>query len=152
MELPDDVLALIREYSRPLSRREVSNFWKNKKVFDLDLMAESVLNVLMADNMIEYIIGLEIHNAVLQRDGNIWKIDGDNCRKIITFTDTDLLKWNGKINYDSHNYDPIGHRGNHEYLWEDTILFKQLLNGTQVIKEKLSCFYIQEKIKPRQRV
>ena len=30
MELPDDVLALIREYARPLPRREVSKYWRDK--------------------------------------------------------------------------------------------------------------------------
>ena len=155
MEFPDDVLALIREYSRPLSRREVSKFWrdKNKELnkwaiinntkkfnFDLDLMAVSVLN-----RFIEW--GLP--NAVLHRDGNIWKISGDTFPNITTFTDTDLLKWNGLI---CGEYDALGYCWNHEYLCEDPIIFKQLLIGTQVVKEKLISFYVKEKIKPRNRV
>jgi hypothetical protein len=138
MEFPDDVLALIREYSRPLKRREVSKYWRDKKMFDLDVMAVSVLNKF---------IGLGCDYVILKRDGNTWEISN-----ITTFTDTDLLKWNGEINEGQNGYDPIGYRGNHEYLWEDPIRFKQLLNGTQIIKEKLISFYTPKKIKPRNRV
>ena len=74
MELPDDVLALICEYSRPLKRREISKFWKNK-VFDLDLMAVSVLNDF---------IGWGVPYAVLHRDGNIWKIYGETFSNVTT--------------------------------------------------------------------
>jgi hypothetical protein len=38
MELPDDVLTIIRDYSRPLKRREISEYWHNTGIFTIDEM------------------------------------------------------------------------------------------------------------------
>ena len=147
MEFPDDVLALIREYSRPLPRREVSKYWrdKNKEMYksaiinntkkinyDLDMMAQIVFEQYKKD---------ESEYAVLRTYDWGWKIfqdyndddeyDADFIELKVVFNKTKLLKWDGEFEYKNGYCDGM------RPLGKDTILYKQLLNGTQVIKEKL---------------
>ena len=38
MELPDDILFLIREYLKPLKRRIISDYWIELNIFEFDDM------------------------------------------------------------------------------------------------------------------
>jgi hypothetical protein len=42
MILPDEIVRIISEYSRPLKRRRISQFWVRRKVFDKITMMELV--------------------------------------------------------------------------------------------------------------
>jgi hypothetical protein len=67
MELPDDVLSIITEYSQPLKRRIVSDFWYRKGVLSNDEMM-TIIQTEMKKQDIEGTLSLY----------HFWIWDGDN--------------------------------------------------------------------------
>jgi len=82
MILPDDVLPLISEYSRPLKRSNISQFWVNEGVFDTSTMITK---------MIQMYIDLF--------DKDVWPILEPIWLHRITYTEYTLRRWNGKFAY-----------------------------------------------------
>lgn len=82
MSLPDDVLSLISEYSKPLKRSNISQFWINEGVFDTPSMIT---------NMIQMYVDLF--------DKNVWFLLEPIWLHRITYTEDTLRKWNGKFAY-----------------------------------------------------
>ena len=83
MELPDDVLSLIREYSRPLKQRTISNYWVGQGLEFIDEMANIVF---------EEFISWGLPNAIMCRYGNTWTIFGNIDLHVTTFNEKELLK------------------------------------------------------------
>lgn len=127
MEFPDDVLALIREYSRPLKRRIISDYWVGQGLDGIDEMAEQVFEVFKKQFwdyavMRTYNWGWEIYDAE-DEDDYVAEIK-------VAFNETQLLEWNGEFKYGFYEEDI-------KSLGKDTIMYKQLLQDWRVVKEKL---------------
>ena len=147
MEFPDDVLALIREFAKPLQRRIISKYWVDKRKYlytlaiinntpkfnyEFDLMADMVFKQFKKD---------ESEYAVLRPYDYGWKIfhdynddddyDADFIELKVVFNKTKLLKWNGE--FEGKN----GYCDGMRVLGKDDIMYKQLLQDGRIIKEKL---------------
>jgi len=120
MELPDDIISIIREYSKPLNRRIISNYWQNQGVEYVDEMASIVLR--------EFKEGHD-DEALLRKCSDGWVIY-DECDNILRFNETQLLEWSGEFNYEDDVCDSY-------ILCKDDIMYKQLLNNTHVVKEQM---------------
>jgi hypothetical protein len=96
MELPDDVLALIREYSRPLKRRIISDYWVGQGLDCIDEMANQVFEVFKKEFW-DYAVMRNYH----WEDYSEWYIYGDDELDEIkvAFNKTRLLEWNGEFKY-----------------------------------------------------
>jgi hypothetical protein len=129
MEFPDDVLSLIREYSRPLKRRTISSFWVEQKINNIDKMIERVKEIFI-DNFFYDEYPVPIPNCDTFGINTIWIIGlGDYCA---IFKEKDLFEWVGDFEFlrCGSAYDEYG-------LEKDDIMYKQFYNDTQVVKEKL---------------
>lgn len=132
MELPDDVLALIREYSRPLKSRIISNFWINQG----STTAEMSINE-KAEWVFEEFKKQFWDYAVMRTYDWGWEIYDDEDDEDdeyfadlkVVFDKTKLLEWDG--NFELEN----GYCDGMKLLGKDTIMYKQLLNDTRVVKE-----------------
>jgi len=82
MILPDDVVSLISEYSRPLKRRIVSRFWVDEGIPDIQTMITRMIQ--MYTNLF---------------DKDVWHILEPIWLHRITYTEDTLCKWNGKFAY-----------------------------------------------------
>jgi len=133
MEFPEDVLALIREYSRPLKRRIISNYWITQGSTD----AEMSINE-KAEWVFEEFKQYWSPSAVMRTYDWGWEIYDDEDDEEddyfadlkVVFDKTKLLEWDG--NFELEN----GYCDGMKLLGKDTIMYKQLLNDTRVVKEK----------------
>ena len=133
MEFPDDVLALIREYSRPLKRRIISNYWVKQGSTDSEMSINEKAEWVFDDlkkNWLPYAVmytydwGWEIYDDENDEDDNFAELK-------LVFDKTQLLEWNGEIELENGYCDGM------KLLGKDTIMYKQLLQDWRVVKEKL---------------
>jgi predicted nucleic-acid-binding Zn-ribbon protein len=126
MEFPDDVLALIREFSRPLKRRIISNYWVGQGLDGIDEMVDQVFEVFKKEFW-DYAVMCNHHCEYSE-----WYIyrDDDLDEIKVYFTETQLLEWNGEFKVGFFEEDIMS-------LERDTIMYKQLLQDWQVVKEKI---------------
>jgi len=128
MEFPDDVLSLIREYSRPLKRRTISSFWVEKKINNIDKMVERVIEEFI-DTFFYDIYPVPIPYCETFGINTIWIIGLDDYCAI--FNEKDLFEWVGDFEFlRCGTYDEYG-------LEKDDIMYKQLLQDGRIVKEKL---------------
>ena len=125
MELPDDILSIIHEFSYPLKRRKISNYWIGQGIEHIDEMASIVFY--------EFIKG-HIDQGIITKKLNEWHIyeiyEEENDKELVLrFNERELLEWSGEFNYE----DDIG---DFYILCKDEFMYKQLLNNVGVVKEK----------------
>ena len=131
MKFPDDVLSLILEYSRPLERRIISKYWIEQGSTDAEMSINEKVEILL-----DYVKRYEYPYAVLRTYDWGWEIydyeDDDYFGDLkIVFDKTQLLEWNGETELKTKYCDGM------RILGKDTIMYKQLLNDTRVVKQKL---------------
>lgn len=108
MILPDDVILIISEYSRPLKRRIISQFWVDEGIPDTQTMITRMIQ--MYKNLF---------------DTNIWHILEPIWLHRITYTEDTLYKWNGKFSYVDRGYIYIE-------LPRDKCQYKQLVSTKKI--------------------
>lgn len=122
MEFPEDIVALIRAYSRPLHRRTISDFW----------LWENIVNF---DDMLSY-----VYNHVIEHFSGSFTLQGSTHYVIqsnhfcISFTKKELMCWSGQYVYNNLN----------QWLLEQDVYYKQLLNEKKVVLSK--CYFHGEQV------
>ena len=122
MEFPEDIVALIRAYSRPLHRRTISDFW----------LWENIVNF---DDMLSY-----VYNHVNEHFSGPFKLQGSTHYVIqsnhfcISFDKKELMCWSGEYVYKNLN----------QWLLQQDIYYKQLLNEKKVVLSK--CYFHGEQV------
>ena len=126
MEFPDDILGLIREYSKPLKRRRISDFWLWEDILDFDDM----LSYLYEHVYQQFYASYGPFESV--QTGKKYVITSTVNKKFsITFNKEDLQCWSGQYSYNGIYY-PIKRR----WTLEQDIYHKQLLNEKKVVYSK----------------
>ncbi len=115
MEFPEEIITLIRDYSKPLKRRTISDFWLWENIVNFDDMVSYVYN-----HVIKYFPGpvkLQAFNThyVIQSNLNLFRI---------SFTKKELMCWSGEYEYKN------------QWILEQDVYYKQLLNEKKVVFSK----------------
>ena len=120
MEFPDEIVRLIRDYSRPLKRRTLSDFWLWE-------------NIVIFDDMLSYLCE-HVYQQFYESYGPFELIKTENYviksivnKKFnISFHKEDLMCWSGQYNYNGYVH----------WVLEEDIYHKQLLNDKKVVYSK----------------
>ena len=90
MELPDDVLRIIKEYARPLKRQVVSEYWHKRRIYLLDKMINFA-----CDSIMEYFEYNQYNIYSLKFNNGNFDIELDTGT--ITLKLNNIFLWNGII-------------------------------------------------------
>jgi hypothetical protein len=118
MEFPDEIVALIREYSRPLTRRIVRDFWLWENILTLDARLSYVY-----ENVNQHFY--ESYGPFELIQGDCYFIKSTIRNMHVSFNEKELTCWSGQYEY------------NGQWLLEqEDIYHKQLLNEKKVVYSK----------------
>ena len=84
MQLPDEIVSIIREYAKPVSRRKISDYWVKVGIVDMPTM------ILHLNNRYCYMFVQDVWNVI----SHIW------IPRLI-YTEDTLYKWSGIFKYDN---------------------------------------------------
>lgn len=103
MILPDDVILIISEYSKPLKRRHLSQFWIDNPVPS----NERVDHAIYLFNYYTFGICSNYRLEKLETQDkwiiNIWNTWKESLHSKLTFTLSDLMKWDG-VSFECYDY------------------------------------------------
>lgn len=100
MFLPDDVISLISEYSRPLKRRLVSNYWNTPNITsDTDMLADVISHIAFVLEYHVWFVDAKLRLDIVHDDKitiNVWVIDDDHeyLEWKVYLEMIDVLNWN----------------------------------------------------------
>ena len=84
MQLPDEIVSIIREYAKPLGRRAMSDYWVKVGILDTSNMITHL------NNRFCYMFAQDVWNEI----SHIWI-------PRLTYTEDTLYKWSGVFKYDN---------------------------------------------------
>jgi len=106
MEFPSDVLTLIREYAKPLPRRTISEYWVNEEPEGEIFTLEDMKNIVKGEFEM-WLLGFDDYDEDHNYDEDhidetfVNGIYTLSCNEMqVYFTIENLMKWNGKFEYD----------------------------------------------------
>jgi hypothetical protein len=104
MELPDDVLRIIKEYSRPLRRQVFSEYWHKRRIYLLDKMINFA-----CDSIMEYMEYNQYNIYSLKFNNGNFDIELDPGTSTLKLNN--IFLWNGiyscfqeELDEDSNQY------------------------------------------------
>ena len=104
MQLPDEIVSIIREYAKPLARRAISDYWVKVGIIDKSTMITH-LN----------------YRYCYMFDQDVWHVISHIWIPRLNYTEESLYKWSGVFKYDNSNEITI-------ILREDKLLHKLVSN------------------------
>lgn len=104
MQLPDEIVSIIREYAKPLARRAISDYWVKVGINDTFTMITH-LN----------------YRYCYMFDQDVWHVISHIWIPRLNYTEESLYKWSGVFNYNNSNEITI-------ILREDKLLHKLVSN------------------------
>ena len=128
--LPDDILGLIRDFARPLTRRKVSVYWNQPYIKSNDDMLQHVYNIMVeAIQTSPWLEGEEIR--IESRWENAFKLyvwvkddDVEYAELIVSLSNHDILHW--KLNDEQYHLGIIPYCNESRYI-------TQLINDNGII-------------------
>ena len=108
MQLPDEIVSIIREYAKPLGRRAISDYWVKVGILDVSNMITHL------NNRFCYMFNQDVWHGI----SHIWI-------PRLSYTEDTLYKWSGVFKYDNSDEIII-------VLREDKLLHK-VLSSNKII-------------------
>ena len=122
MELPDDILFLIREYLKPLKRRIISDYWIELNIFEFDDMLSYLFQSVCDCFYDKFPSGT--FKPIIMKEGNHYDISYNVF--CLPFNEKSLMIWNGEYEYlDGNNW-----------LLDKDCYYKQLLKDDIIIQSQ----------------
>ena len=84
MQLPDEIVSIIREYAKPLGRRRISDYWVQVGILDRSNMIRHL------NHRFCYMFAQDVWHAI----SHIWI-------PRLSYTEDTLYKWSGIFRYDN---------------------------------------------------
>jgi len=130
MELPDDILFLIREYSKPLKRRIISDYWIESNIFEFDNMLNHVFQSVCDCFYDKFPYGT--FKPIIMKEGSHYDITYNVF--CLSFNEKSLMIWNGEYEYLDGNNWLLGKDHYHKQLLKDDkiIQSQKWFNGIKV--------------------